>query len=130
MFPINIRLNKYVIKLFYLFLNATKIKKCVVQLLIITLKHQNLTLTAIWLKKCVIKLSVLISLQYNLFLIVIRLRKQVTKLSIDGFLHYLYSWSLKNSEFDRVTSEDPFMLVYCLERYKSGRITDEAVDDC
>ena len=31
---------------------------------------------------------------------------------------------------DRVASEDPFMLVYCPDKYKSQRMCDEAVDDC
>ena len=31
---------------------------------------------------------------------------------------------------DRVASEDPFMLVYCPDKYKSQRMCDEAVDHC
>ena len=31
---------------------------------------------------------------------------------------------------DRVTSEDPFMLVYCPDRCKTQRMCDEAADDC
>ena len=31
---------------------------------------------------------------------------------------------------DRVVSEDPFMLIYCLNRCKTQKMCDEAVDDC
>ena len=31
--------------------------------------------------------------------------------------------------YDRIVSEDPFMLVYCPEKYKTQRMCDEAVDD-
>ena len=31
---------------------------------------------------------------------------------------------------DRVTSENPFMLKFCLDRYKTYEMCDEAVDDC
>ena len=31
---------------------------------------------------------------------------------------------------DRVTPEDPFMLVYCPDRYKTQKMCDEAADDC
>ena len=30
----------------------------------------------------------------------------------------------------RVIYEDPFMLVYCPDRYKTQKMCDEAVDDC
>ena len=32
-------------------------------------------------------------------------------------------------ECNRVLSEDPFMIVYCPDRYKTQRMCDEAVDD-
>ena len=31
---------------------------------------------------------------------------------------------------DKVVSEDPFMLKYCSDRYKSQEICDKAVDSC
>ena len=31
---------------------------------------------------------------------------------------------------DRVVSEDPFLIVYCLDKYKTQKMCDEAVDDC
>ena len=31
---------------------------------------------------------------------------------------------------DRVVSEDPFLIVYCLDNYKTQIMCDEAVDDC
>ena len=31
---------------------------------------------------------------------------------------------------DRVTSEDPFMLLYCSDRYKTQKMCDKAVHDC
>ena len=30
---------------------------------------------------------------------------------------------------DRVVSEDPFILKYCLDRYETQKMCDEAVDD-
>ena len=30
---------------------------------------------------------------------------------------------------DRVSSEDPFLIVYCPNKYKTERMCDEAVDD-
>ena len=30
----------------------------------------------------------------------------------------------------RVVSEDPLLILYCHDRYKTQRICDEAVDDC
>ena len=30
----------------------------------------------------------------------------------------------------RVVSEDPFLIVYCYDEYKTKRMCDEAVDDC
>ena len=32
--------------------------------------------------------------------------------------------------FDSVVSEDPSLIVYCPEIYKTQRMCDEAVDDC
>ena len=32
--------------------------------------------------------------------------------------------------FDRAISEDPFLLVYFPDKYKTQRMCDEAVDDC
>ena len=32
--------------------------------------------------------------------------------------------------YDRVVSKDPFMLIYCHNRYKTQTMCDEAVDDC
>ena len=83
------------------------------------------------IKKCVIKLSPLIILQYNFLLIAIRLKKYVIKLLIDLSLHlliFLIGIKLKKfvTELRRI-SEDPFMLVYCPDRYKTQRICDEAV---
>ena len=31
---------------------------------------------------------------------------------------------------DRVISEDPFMLIYCPNRYKNQKMCNEGVDDC
>ena len=31
--------------------------------------------------------------------------------------------------YDRVVSEDPFILKYCLDRYETQKMCDEAVDD-
>ena len=31
--------------------------------------------------------------------------------------------------FDRVVSEDHFLIVYCPDKYKTQRMCDEAVDD-
>ena len=31
---------------------------------------------------------------------------------------------------DRVISEDPFLIVYCLDKYKTRKICNKAVDDC
>ena len=31
---------------------------------------------------------------------------------------------------ERVVSEDPFMLIYYPDRYKTQKMCDEAVDDC
>ena len=31
---------------------------------------------------------------------------------------------------DRVVSEYPFILIYCLDRYKTQKMCDEAIDDC
>ena len=31
---------------------------------------------------------------------------------------------------DRVVSEDPFLIVYCLDNYKTQIMCDEAADDC
>ena len=31
---------------------------------------------------------------------------------------------------DRVVSEDPFLIVYCPDKYKTQRMSDEAVDGC
>ena len=31
---------------------------------------------------------------------------------------------------DRVITDDPFMLVYCLNKYETQRTCDKAVDDC
>ena len=32
--------------------------------------------------------------------------------------------------WDRVVSEDPFLMVYCSDKYELQRSCDEAVDDC
>ena len=32
--------------------------------------------------------------------------------------------------WDRVVSEDPFLMVYCFDKYETQRSCDEAVDDC
>ena len=31
---------------------------------------------------------------------------------------------------DRAISEDPFIVVYCPDKYKTQRMPDKAVDDC
>ena len=31
--------------------------------------------------------------------------------------------------FDRVVSEDPFLIVYCSDKYKTQRMCDKAADD-
>ena len=31
---------------------------------------------------------------------------------------------------DRVVSEDPFILIFCSDRYKTQKLCDEAFDDC
>lgn len=38
-------------------------------------------------------------------------------------------WYEVHKMWDRVVSEDPFMLEYCLNRYKTQKMCDEAVDD-
>ena len=58
---------------------------CVINLLKITLMHQDLFVNAIRLKECVIKLFILILLQYNWFLNAISLAKCVKKQLIDVF---------------------------------------------
>ena len=72
-----------------LFLTATKIKKCAIKQMIITLMNYNVFLNAIRLKKCVIKLLILILLQYNFFLKAKRLKKCVIKQFIDAFLYLI-----------------------------------------
>ena len=32
--------------------------------------------------------------------------------------------------FDSVVSQDPSLIVYCPDKYKTQRMCDEAVDDC
>ena len=63
-----------------------------------TLMHLNLFLNAIRLKKCMIKLLILILLQLNVFLNAIRHKKCVIELFIDAFLcliQFLISIKLK-----------------------------------
>ena len=109
-------------------MTATKINKCVIKLLIITFMQQNLSLIAMLLKKCVIKLSILFILQYSLFLNAIRLKKCVTKLLIDVILHFfMFLIDIKLKKFG--ISEDPFILVYCANKYKTQRMSHEAVHD-
>ena len=31
---------------------------------------------------------------------------------------------------DRVVSEDPFILIFCSDRYETQKLCDEAFDDC
>ena len=43
----------------------------------------------------------------------------------------LYLISIKTQEMcDTVVSEDPSLIIYCLDKYKTQRMYDEAVDDC
>ena len=68
-------------------------------------------------KKRVIKLSIPIILLYSSFLIAVSLKKYVIKLLIDVFLHLL----IFLIDSDRVISEDPFMLVYFPDKYKTQK---------
>ena len=46
------------------------------------------------------------------------------------FCSWFYSLSVETQEiYDRVISEDPFLIVYCPDKYKIQRICDKAVDD-
>ena len=98
MFLTDMRLNKYVIKLFLKnsgtlepVPESYKNQQNAIKLLIVTLMHLNLSLIPIRLEKWVIKLSMLILLQLNLFLNTIRLMKCAIKLLIDVFCIWLYS---------------------------------------
>ena len=94
-----------------MFLTVTKIKKCMIKLLIITLIHQNLTLIPIWLKKCVIKLLKLILLQQNLYLKAIRLKKCVIKAVNRCFFVFdsIPDWYKTQEKCKKIFSPDPFL---------------------
>ena len=59
-------------------------------------------------QECVIKLLIAVFLHLFILLIDIKLKKMC----------------------DRITSEDPFMLLYCPDRYKTQRMCGRTVDDC
>ena len=39
-------------------------------------------------------------------------------------------WYKTQDMFGKVVSEDPFLIVYCCDKYKTQEMCDEAVDDC
>ena len=85
--------------------------------------HMNLSSIPIRLKKCVIKVSILLLLQYNFFLNAARLKKFVLKLLILALL-YLTLFLIDINIYP--ISEDPFLLKYCHDRYKTQEIGDKA----
>ena len=39
-------------------------------------------------------------------------------------------WCKTQGMCDRVVSEDLFLIVYCLDKYKTQIVFDESIDDC
>ena len=94
------------------------------------LLHYNLSPSVIRLKKGAIKLTIPLLLLYNWFLNAIRPKGCVLKLSILVILYlilFLINESPKNGV---VMSGNPFMLNYCLDRFKTQEMCNKAVDFC
>ena len=57
--------------------------------------------------------------------------KCVIKQLINVFLYsILFLIGIKHKKCVSVASEDPFLIAYCLDKYKTQRMCDKAVDDC
>ena len=72
------------------------------------------------IKKCVIKLSIFIPLSLY--------GKAVNVYSF-GF-DFVPDWYKTQKKCGRVVYENPFLVVYCPNKYISQKMCDEAVDDC
>ena len=60
-----------------------------------------------------------------------RLKKYVIKLLIDAFKFNSIRERHKTQEMrERVTYEDPSILIYCSDRYKAQKMCNVTVDDC
>ena len=75
--------------------------------MILTLLQKNLLLNILNLKNCVIKFLILVPLHLILFPIDLRLKKMC----------------------DNAFSRDPFMLKFCIDRYKTQEICDKVFEN-
>ena len=100
------------------YLTATKIKKCVVKLLIILQMHSNLSLIVIRFKEiCNKAVNAFLVLQCNSFLNSISQEMRVKAVDTCNFVFYVVSDWYKTEEMcDKAVSYDPFMLKFCLDR--------------
>ena len=92
--------------------------------------HWNLFKNATRLKKCVIKLLILTLVKHNLFLNVMRLKKCVIDHSIDIFFVFnsISDQNKTQKTCEIAVSLYTFLIVYCPDKHKTQRMCDEAVD--
>ena len=79
--------------------------------------------------KCAIKPLIFILLQYSLFMNTISIKKYLKSVDTCPFVFDSVPHRNKTQErYDKVVSKDTFMLKYCLDRYKTLKICNIAVD--
>ena len=79
--------------------------------------------------KCAIKPLIFILLQYSLFMNTIRLKKCLKVVDTCPFVFDSVPHRNKTQErYDKVVSKDPFMIKYCLGRYRTQKSCNKAVD--